>query len=279
MKHIIILFILGITLSGCTAMVRSLDTAINDANSPARLQESPEQLRLDSVPELDGKRITIAVYNFLDKTGQRKPADKIANLSSAVTQGSEVWVINGLKEVGGGTWFTVVERVGLDNLIKERQLIRNTREVYEKELPDGPTPLKPMVFAGLILEGGIVGYDSNVAVGGAGARYLGIGIQDEYRIDTVTVVMRVVSVSTGKVLMSIATEKTIASYRQGADVFKFLDLGTKLVESEIGWSVNEPVNYAVRAAIEAGIIELIYEGERKNYWKFKKPFNEIREQK
>ena len=44
-------------------MVRSLDTAINDANSPARLQESPEQIRLDSVPELDGKRITIAVFN------------------------------------------------------------------------------------------------------------------------------------------------------------------------------------------------------------------------
>ena len=103
-------------------------------------------------------------------------------------------------------------------------------------------------------------------------------IRDRYRIDTVTVVMRVVSVSTGKVMMSVATEKTIASYRQGADIFKFLDLGTKLVESEIGWSVNEPVNYAVRAAIEAGIIELIYEGERKNYWKFKKPFNEIKEE-
>ena len=258
-------------------MVQSLDTAINDANGPARIQASPNQERMDSVPPLDGPKITIAVYNFMDKTGQRKPADKIANLSSAVTQGSEVWVINALEEVGAGTWFTVVERVGLDNLIKERQLIRNTREVYEKELPNGPTPLKPMVFAGLILEGGIVGYDSNVAVGGAGARYLGIGLQDEYRIDTVTVVMRLVSVSTGKVLMSLATEKTIASYRQGADVFKFFDLGTKLVESEIGWSVNEPVNYAVRAAIEAGIIELIYEGERKNYWKFKKPFNEIKE--
>ena len=134
-----------------------------------------------------------------------------------------------------------------------------------------------MVFAGLLLEGGIVGYDSNVAQGGAGARYLGIGVQDEYRVDTVTVVMRVVSVSTGKVLMSIATEKTIASYRSGADVFKFLDLGTKLVESEIGWSVNEPVNYAVRAAVEAGIVELIYEGERKQLWKFKKSFKQIRE--
>ena len=222
-----------------------------------------------AVPSLSGKKITIAVYGFADKTGQRKPADKIANLSSAVTQGAEVWVINALKEVGGGSWFEVVERVGLDNLVKERQLIRNTREVYEKDLPNGPTPLKPMVFAGLILEGGIVGYDSNVAVGGVGARYLGVGLQDEYRVDTVTVVMRLVSVSTGKVLMSVATEKSIASYRTGADVFKFLDLGTKLVESEIGWSINEPVNYAVRAAVEAGIVELIYEGERKEYWKFK----------
>jgi curli production assembly/transport component CsgG len=127
-----------------------------------------------------------------------------------------------------------------------------------------------MVFAGLILEGGVVGYDSNTAVGGAGARYLGIGIQTEYRVDTVTVVMRLVSVSTGRVLMSIATEKTIASYRSGADVFKFFDLGTKLVETEAGFSVNEPVNYAVRAAIEAGIVELVYEGERKELWKFRK---------
>ena len=276
MRYGLLIIIFGLTLQGC-AMVGSMSTVLNEAQSPARIQASPEQVRMDRVPELDGKKITIAVYNFLDKTGQRKPADKIANLSSAVTQGAEVWVINALEEVGGGTWFNVVERVGLDNLVKERQLIRNTREVYEKELPNGPTPLKPMVFAGLLLEGGIVGYDSNVAQGGAGARYLGIGVQDEYRVDTVTVVMRVVSVSTGKVLMSIATEKTIASYRSGADVFKFLDLGTKLVESEIGWSVNEPVNYAVRAAVEAGIVELIYEGERKQLWKFKKPFKQIRE--
>jgi curli production assembly/transport component CsgG len=69
--------------------------------------------------------------------------------------------------------------------------------------------------------------------------------------------------------MSVATEKSIASYRSGADIFKFLDLGTKLIESEAGFSVNEPVNYAVRAAIEAGVVELVYEGERKDLWKFK----------
>ena len=267
MIRTIVILLACLSLSGCSSWKLAND--IRENAGPARLQNAPEQMRLDAVPELDGQKITIAVYQFMDKTGQRKPADKIANLSSAVTQGGEVWVIKALQEVGGGSWFDVVERVNLDNLVKERQLIRNTREVYEKEQPDGPTPLKPMLFAGLLLEGGIVGYDSNVAVGGAGARYLGVGLQDEYRIDTVTVVMRLVSVSTGRVLMSVATEKTIASYRSGGDVFKFLDLGTKIVESEIGWSVNEPVNYAVRAAVEAGVVELIYEGERKQLWKFK----------
>lgn len=271
MKILAILTALAM-LGGC-AMNPSLQTLEDVAISPT-LQESPIQKRMEDVPPVDGPKITIAVYGFNDKTGQRKPSDMIASLSSAVTQGSEVWVIKALQDVGHGQWFDVVERVGMDNLIKERQLIRQTREVYEKELPSGPTPLKPMLFAGLILEGGVVGYDSNTAVGGAGARYLGLGIQTEYRVDTVTVVMRLVSVSTGKVLMSIATEKTIASYRSGADIFKFFDLGTKLVETEAGFSVNEPVNYAVRAAVEQGVIELIYDGERRKLWKFKEEATE-----
>lgn len=257
-----------IALAGCSnTMQKSLE--VKEQAGPPRVQPAPLEDRMLKVPELDGKKITVAVYSFTDKTGQRKPADNIANLSSAVTQGSEVWVIKALSEVGNETWFEVVERIGMDNLIKERQLIRNTRQAYEKDLPNGPRALKPMVFAGLILEGGIIGYDSNVAVGGSGARYLGLGAQTEYRIDNVTVVMRIVSVSTGKVLLSVATEKTIASSRSGADIFKFLDMGTKLIESETGYSVNEPVNYAVRAAIEAGIVELIYEGREKGLWKFK----------
>jgi curli production assembly/transport component CsgG len=153
----------------------------------------------------------------------------------------------------------------MDNVIAERQLIRQTRENYL----ENPDPLDPMQFAGLILEGGIVGYDSNVVTGGNGARYFGIGAGSEYRVDTVTVAMRLVSVSTGRVLISVATEKTIASHKTGADVFKFLDMSTKALEIESGFSVNEPTNYAVRAAIEAGIIELIYEGARRELWSFK----------
>lgn len=252
-------------------MTPSLQTLRDSEKSPT-VQASPIQQRLEDVPALDGEIITIAVYSFSDRTGQRKPSDNVASLSSAVTQGSEAWVIKALQEVGNGQWFEVVERVGMDNLIKERQLIRQTRENYEGK---DAIPLKPLLFAGLILEGGIVGYDSNVAVGGVGASWLGIGASTEYRIDNVTVVMRIVSVSTGKVLLSIATEKTIASHRSGADIFRFLDMGTKLLETETGFSVNEPVNYAVRAAVEQGVVELVHEGERKGLWKFKTQENRL----
>jgi curli production assembly/transport component CsgG len=81
--------------------------------------------------------------------------------------------------------------------------------------------------------------------------------------------MRIVSVQTGEVLLTTATEKRIASHKSGADVFRFLDLGTKALELEAGSAVNEPVNYAVRTAIEAAVVDLINQGEAKELWKFK----------
>lgn len=252
-------------LVGCNT-VRDVPSVIE---SDPRLQPNPLAQDLSSVPVLDGPIITIGVYGFEDMTGQRAPSDNFANLSSAVTQGADAWVIDALLTVGGGSWFEVVERGNLDDLVKERQLIRSTRENYLNDVGGAEAGLDPLRFAGLLLSGGIVGYDSNVATGGLGARYFGIGAQTEYRVDTVTVAMRIISVSTGRVLASVAVEKSIASYRDSADVFRFLDLGTRALETETGYSVNEPTNYAVRSAIEAGVIELIYQGERRNLWSFK----------
>ena len=255
------LILVLVLLAGCssTHLPSKLQTG------PA-IQENPMVTELHDVPVLDAPKMTIGVYSFTDKTGQRAPSDTGASLSSAVTQGAEVWVIDALMELGNGTWFDVMERSGMDNLIKERQLIRSTRENYDGEKAPN---LDPMKFAGVILEGGIVGYDSNTTTGGTGARYFGIGATTQYRVDTVTVSMRLVSVSSGRVLMTVAAEKSIASYASGADVFKFLDLGTKALELESGYTINEPTNYAVRAAIEAAVIELAYEGVRKGLWNFK----------
>ena len=254
----ILLIIATLCLGGCVTVPKIEDP---------KLSLSPLQEKFDNIKKLDGPEITIAVYQFTDKTGQRKPSDKFSQLSSAVTQGAEVWVIDALQKVGNGTWFQVVERIGLDNLIKERQLIRSTREQYEEEKSKR---LKPLKFAGLIVEGGVVGYDSNIATGGTGARYLGIGLQQQYRIDNVTISMRIVSVSTGEVLLTVAVEKTILSVSYGSDVFRFLDMGTRAVEMETGTTQNEPVNYAVRAAIEQAVVEIILQGQQKKLWKFKK---------
>ena len=125
------------------------------------------------------------------------------------------------------------------------------------------------MFAGVILEGGIVGYDTNMVTGGIGARYLGVGIHDEYRRDMVSIGIRLISVQTGEVLMAVSTQKTILSTRIGVNVFKFLDMGTKLLETEAGFSRNESVTYAVRMAIEASVVELVEKGEKKKLWKFK----------
>jgi len=253
----ILLIIATLFLGGCASVPKIEDP---------KLSLSPLQEKFDNIKSLDGPKITIAVYEFTDKTGQRKPSDKFSQLSSAVTQGAEVWVIEALQKIGNGTWFQVVERIGLDNLIKERQLIRSTREQYEEEKSK---QLKPLKFAGLIVEGGVVGYDSNIMTGGRGARYLGIGLQQQYRVDNVTVSMRIVSVSTGEVLLTVAIEKTILSVSMGSSVFKFLDLGTRAVETETGITENEPVNYAVRAAIEQAVVEIILQGQQKSLWKFK----------
>jgi curli production assembly/transport component CsgG len=201
-------------------------------------------------------------------TGQRKPSTKFSQLSTAVTQGGSTFVIDALKEVSGGDWFQVLEREGLDNLIKERQLIRSTRVEYDGEAEVGNI-LKPLTFAGLLIEGSIVGYDSNIQSGGKGARYLGIGISEQYRVDQVTVSMRIVAVQTGEILLTTQVTKTIASHSKGGDVFTFLDLNTKALELESGVAVNEPVTYAIRTAIEYAILDLIKTGKDKGYWKYK----------
>jgi curli production assembly/transport component CsgG len=259
------LFLL-VALTGCANIRMNLAQ-----EEPIKLQ--PKQSLAEKMPELDGPPVSIAVYGFMDKTGQKKPSDKLALFSSAVTQGAEVFLIKSLQDSKG--WFKVVERVGLDNLIKERQLIRNQREVYEGK---DAKPLKPLVVAGVIVEGGIIGYDSNIRSGGNGARFLGIGGSEQYRVDEVVISLRLISVNSGEILLSTAVSKTIYSTAHNVGVLRFVDAGTKALELENGSALNEPTTYAVRVAIEQAVYEMIMEGERKGIWKFKpKPTQELRE--
>ena len=249
-------------LAGCATM----DMADSLTDLPLRSQVSLKKL-ITIRPPTRGP-IIVAVYKFLDRTGQRKSKDNIASLSSAVTQGADVIVIQALKQAGNGSWFRVVERVGLDHLIKERQLVRSTRATFEGK--KRKNRLKPLLFAGVLIEGGIISYDTNILSGGTGARFFGTGASGQYRKDQVSIYMRVVSVQTGEILVSVGVTKTILSMRTGLDFFRFIDIGQKALEIESGGAVNEPTTFAIKRAIETAILLVIEEGAKKKIWAFKK---------
>ena len=265
MKKLLIL-LLATILTGCA----HVEMALNQED-PVPLK--PRESLIAKLPELDGPTITIAVYGFQDKTGQMKPSEKLALFSKAVTQGAEVFLISSLQD--SKNWFKVVERVGLDNLIKERQLIRNQREVYEGK---DAKPLKPMTVAGVMIEGGIIGYDSNIRSGGNGARFLGIGASQQYRVDEVVISLRLISVNTGEVLLTNAVSKTVYSTQHNVGVLRFVDAGTKALELENGAALNEPTTYAVRIAIEQAVFDMIINGEKRGLWRFKKPVSEVKQE-
>ena len=229
-----------------------------------------------------GGPIPVAVYSFSDKTGQRKSVTGIASLSSAVTQGAESYLIKALQDAGDGRWFIPIERVGIDNLIKERQMIRQARELYQGK---DAQPLPPMVFAGIIMEGGIIGYDSNTLTGGSGMRVFGIGATTQYQSDTVTVNLRTVSVSTGEILTSVTVTKTVLSYMDKLTLLRFINDPTIVdpllaanalsIEGEFGGSINESINRAIDVVVQAAVIGTIHDGARKGHWGFKQEKKEV----
>ena len=236
---------------------------VNDCPRGPRI-ERPTLRDLINLP-MPRQKAVVSVYSFSDLTGQRATADNMALFSTAVTQGADSFLIDALLSAGGGKWFLVAERGDLDALTRERQLIISTRNSYDGE---GANQLEPLLFSGLILSGGIIGYDTNLATGGIGARYLGIGLNTQYRIDEVTVALRAVLVQTGQILLNVITTKQVYSTAAGVDLFRFTENGTELFELEAGVARNESATYATRSAIEAAVYAIITQGIELDLWDY-----------
>jgi curli production assembly/transport component CsgG len=214
--------------------------------------------------------IPVAVYAFTDQTGQLRRSENGADYSRALTQGGTSVLISALRSAGNGNWFNVIERERLDNLLRERQIIREMRRQYLGEQDTPAAVLPSLLFAGIILEGGIISFDANTQTGGVGARFLGIGGSTQYRTNTATVYLRAVSVKTGEVLANVVTQKSVSSIAVSAGVFKFVKFD-ELLEFESGVASNEPTQIAVQAAVEKAVYALILEGARpgpRQLWSF-----------
>lgn len=254
-------------LGGCTTLANSGRDMIPPTTSFASIpQKTQTQAMLEAIPA-PSRPIAVAVYGFTDQTGQFKPSEVGQTLSRAVTQGGGSILVKALQDAGNRKWFTIVERESLRNLLNERQIIREMRERYLGETSVNPQALPSMLFAGVLLEGGIVGYDTNTVTGGAGAGFLGISGKTEYRQDTVTVYLRAVSVRTGEVLTSVTASKTIVSTAISANAFKFVGF-KQLLEAEAGITTNEPDQVALQQAIEKAVYGLVMEGVDLKLWDF-----------
>jgi len=228
--------------------------------------ETPVKKTLLDLPKPQEKIVT-AVYKFRDQTGQYKPSETGANWSTAVTQGATTILIRALEESG---WFIPIERENMANLLNERKIIRTSRSQYEGKDENNNSLLPPLLFAGIILEGGIISYESNILTGGAGIRYFGADISGQYREDRVSIYIRAVSTANGKVLKTVYTTKSILSQEVSVGLFRYVK-SKRLLEAETGFTYNEPSEICVTEAIEKAIESLIIEGVQEKLWGLKDP--------
>lgn len=260
----------ALALSACSTVTEHGRSSFPETRSKAFIPDKTQtQVLLSSLPAPD-RSVAVAVYGFVDQTGQYKPMEAGQTLSRAVTQGGGAILVKALQDAGDRQWFTIVERESLRNLLNERQIIREMRERYLGETDVNPQALPALLFAGVLLEGGIVGYDTNTVTGGAGAAFLGIGGRTEYRQDTVTVYLRAVSVRTGEVLTTVTASKTIASQSIGANAFRYVAF-KELLQAEAGYTTNEPDQVALQQAIEKAVYGLVLEGVELKLWNFADP--------
>lgn len=254
-----------VALSGCQTEAVTNSISPPPFVTPVTLQN--DQLRTLPPPT---KRVIVAVYDFPDLTGQFKERENVQSLSRAVTQGGASMLIKALQDAGERRWFTVLDRAQLDDLLKERQIVTEMRRVYLNEAQINAAALPPLRHAGIILEGGIIGYDANTLTGGLGARYLGIGGDTKYQQDTATVTLRAVSTSTGEVLATVTIHKVVASVALQGGVFRYVMLD-RILEAEAGVTQNEPKGIAIQQAIEKAVQTLIIEGADIGIWNFADP--------
>lgn len=254
----LLLFIAVLMLSGC------LTAPPKQAARPTLLPRAESYKDLTHLPPAKG-RIFVSVYNIQDETGQFKPYPA-SNFSTAVPQSATAMLVTALKD---SKWFIPLERQGLQNLLNERKIIRAAQDNGSVAI-NNAQPLSSLVAANILIEGSIIGYESNVKSGGAGARYFGIGASTQYELDQIAVNLRAVDINTGEVLSSVNTSKTILSYEFQAGVFRYIDY-QRLLEGEVGYTSNEPVMLCLMSAIETGVIYMINDGIDRNLWQLQNP--------
>ncbi|MET0154864.1 MAG: CsgG/HfaB family protein [Rickettsiales bacterium] len=295
------------------------------AKGKTSLVDSPDVLpELSELPPPTHK-IAVALYRFPDKTGAFKPNDDFAVYSSAVPKSGDSVVLEAMTAAGNGKWFRVLEREGLEAVVRERMILDAAFDEWKRKNalagevarklaeakkskpfkappqkavnPDinvnpanqfarqnvfpaqkGKMPairvssgaLPALAAAEYVVEGGIIGYDSDVYTGGGGARFMNIGGYGEIRKDAVTVNLRFISVKTGDVVISSTVTKGVLSQKLQGSGFGYVSID-RMLEAEVGIGRNEPVFEALNLAVQAALLDVVRKGVKRGVWAYADP--------
>jgi curli biogenesis system outer membrane secretion channel CsgG len=201
----------------------------------------------------------IAVGNIRDYTGKQEP-----DAGFVITQGGSLMAYSALGKMRGGVriherFDTQVAESEL-TWINNRQLGDGRQHTVDSNGGEESVPWLPY-FGGSIIQsdyfivGGITEVNYNIQSGGAEATVNNIGPRARTYTMNIAVDLRIVGSQTLRVYDTVTVEKQITGVEVGAGIFRFF--GSDLYDINIGAKVQEPIQFAVRMAIESGVLQLL----------------------
>lgn len=241
---------------GDVPVVQSSKPTLNRTPVTARLKCYGRQLH-----EERRGHVRIAVGNIRDYTGRQNDQE-----GYFLTQGAALMAYTALGHVAPG--ITLHER--FDTQVADAELAYTAK----RQLGDGAThetvdpqtgessevKWKPY-YGGSVLQtdyyivGGITELNFNIQSGGAEIGIDNVGGKGRIYTMNVVVDLRIVGSQTLKVYDTVSIQKQISGYEVGLNVFRFFD--SKLWDVNAGVKNQEPLQLAVRMAIETAMLDLL----------------------
>jgi formylglycine-generating enzyme required for sulfatase activity len=201
-------------------------------------------------------QFAVAVGSIPDYTGKLSQFE-----GSSVTQGGSLMVFSALAKLGNVVtvherFDTRVTELELAYLDKRRLGDGSNHEVDGQVVPWAPYYGGTIEKSDVFIVGGITELNYNIRSGGAEARIGQTGPKARTFTLNVAVDLRLVDSKSLRVWEATSVQKQIVGQEIGFEVFRFFG-GDELVDINVGAKAQEPIQFAVRSALEAAILQLL----------------------
>jgi len=267
------LFALGLSLAGCASQSLRMQgpesapivrgPAITDNST---LLEPMYACYRDALrgarrfPGADPGPMSISVGEVRDYTGKSS-----INEGAALTQGGTLMVMSALGRLAPAVRIheRFDPRVGeLELIYADRRQLGDGR-AYGVPGPAGQMQRVPWLpYAGgtimrsrYFIVGGITELNWNVQSGGVEGLVNGVGPAARVFTASIAADLRIVDTSSLVVLRTVSLQKQVTGHEVGINIFRFF--GSRLFDISAGLRNQEPIQLAVRATLEIGVLELL----------------------